>query len=422
MNTTAYIIIILVCLLFSAFFSATETAFASYSHTKIRTMAEDDNLKAKRVMELDDKFDKVLSTLLIGNNIVNILASSLATLLFIGWIKGDADTASMISTIVMTVVVLIFGEITPKTIAKENPESFAMAVAPILKVFMFIFTPLTLLFGLWQKLMIKFFKKNEEEGLAEKELITIVEEAEEEGRIDEEESELICSAIEFDDIEAIEIFTPRVDVVGIPLDATEKEIAKVFSESGYSRLPVYKGTIDNIVGILNQKDFYSKVYGTNKNFKTIVYQPVFVNPSIKISDLLKLFQKVKMHIAIIADEFGGTAGIITMEDILEELVGEIWDEHDEIVEGIVEVAENEYKVLGTASIEDVMDKFDIKLNEEENDASMVGGWVIEELGKIPNEGDKFVYEGVEITVLKTEYRRIMEVSFKKLPNIEKEED
>lgn len=419
---TAYIIIILICLLFSAFFSATETAFASYSHTRIRTMAEDGNNKAKRVMELDNKFDKVLSTLLIGNNIVNILASSLATLLFIGWIKGDADTASMVSTIVMTIVVLIFGEITPKTIAKENPESFAMGVAPILKFFMLIFTPLTLLFGLWQKLMIKCFKKKEDDDLAEKELITIVEEAEEEGKIDEEESELICSAIEFDDIEAIEIFTPRVDVVGISIDATEKEIAKVFSESGYSRLPVYKGTIDNIVGILNQKDFYSKIYGTNKNFKTIIHQPVFVNPSIKVSDLLKLFQRVKSHIAIIADEFGGTAGIITMEDILEELVGEIWDEHDEIVKAIVEVNENEYVVLGTASIEDVMDKFDIKLNEDENDASMVGGWVIEELGKIPNEGDKFVYEGIEITVLKTEYRRIIEVGFKKLPEEENKDE
>ena len=314
------------------------------------------------------------------------------------------------------------GEITPKTLAKERAESFAMNVVPLLKFFMVIFAPLNWLFGLWQKLMTRTFKKKEEEDITEKELITMIEEAEEDGKIDEEESELIRSAIEFDDIEAIEIFTPRVDVVGIPLEATEKEITKVFSDTGYSRLPVYKGTIDNIVGVLHQKDFYSKVFGTGKSFKTIIKQPVFVMPSIKVSDLLKLFQKSKSHIAIISDEFGGTEGIVTMEDILEELVGEIWDEHDDVVEEIREVSSDEYKVLGTASIDDVLEKFDLKIDEEESDSSMVGGWVIDELGKIPNEGDKFVYNNVEVTVLKTEYRRIIEVEFKRLPTEENKEE
>ena len=411
-----YIIIILCCLLFSAFFSATETAFSSYSHSKIKTLAEDGNKKAKRVMELDDKFDKVLSTLLIGNNIVNILASSLATILFIRWINDISGPT--VSTVVMTVIVLIFGEITPKTIAKERPESFAMMIEPVLRFFMFIFTPLTLLFGSWQKLMAKAFKKNEDDGMTEKELITLVEEAEEDGKIDEDESDLIRSAIEFDDIEAIEIFTPRVDVIAISYDATEKEITKIFNETGYSRLPVYKGTIDHIVGILHQKDFYSKVFGTGKSFRSIMKRPVFVTPSIKVSDLLKLFQKSKSHIAIISDEFGGTEGIVTMEDILEELVGEIWDEHDEVVEEITELDVGEYKVLDTASIYDVFELFDVKIEEVENDSSMVGGWVIEQLDKIPDEGDKFVYEGIEITVTKIEDRRIIEVIFKKIEEVE----
>ncbi len=415
-----YIIAILICLLFSAFFSATETAFTSYSHMRIKALAEDGNEKAKRLIKYNDKFDNILSTLLIGNNIVNILASTLATIVFIKWVGGA--NGPTVSTIVMTVIVLIFGEITPKTLAKERAESFAMNIVPILRIFMVIFTPLNWLFGLWQKLMTKIFKKKEEEDITEKELITMIEEAEEDGKIDEEESELIRSAIEFDDIEAIEIFTPRVDVVGIPLEATEKEITKVFNETGYSRLPVYKGTIDNIVGVLHQKDFYSKVFGTGRSFKTIIKQPVFVMPSIKVSDLLKLFQKSKSHIAIISDEFGGTEGIVTMEDILEELVGEIWDEHDDVVEEISEICEGELKVLGTASIDDVLEKFDLKINEEESDSSMVGGWVIEELGKIPNEGDKFVYQNVEVTVLKTEYRRIVEVGFKKLPEEEIKEE
>ena len=411
---SAYIVIILICLLFSAFFSATETAFTSYSHSKMKTLAEDGNKKAKRVMDLDDKYDKVLSTLLIGNNIVNILASSLATILFIKWINETSGPT--VSTVVMTLIVLIFGEITPKTIAKERPEGFAMTVEPILKFFIILFTPFTYLFGLWQKLMSKAFKKSEDDGMTEKELITLVEEAEEDGKIDEDESDLIRSAIEFDDIEAIEIFTPRVDVIAISYDATEKEITKIFNETGYSRLPVYKGTIDHIVGILHQKDFYSKVFGTGKSFRGIMKRPVFVTPSIKVSDLLKLFQKSKSHIAIISDEFGGTEGIVTMEDILEELVGEIWDEHDEVVEEITELDVGEYKVLGTASIYDVLEMFDVKIEEEEveNDSSMVGGWVIEQLDKIPDEGDKFVYEGIEITVSKIEDRRIIEVVFKKI--------
>ena len=282
----AYIITILICLLFSAFFSATETAFSSYSHMRVKALAEDGNQKAKRLIKYNDKFDRILSTLLIGNNIVNILASTLATIEFIEWIgEGNGPT---VSTIVMTVIVLIFGEITPKTLAKEHPEAFAMAVMPILQFFMVVFAPLTYLFGLWQSLMTKIFKRKEEEDITEKELITMIEEAEEDGKIDEEESELIRSAIEFDDIEAIEIFTPRVDVVGVPFEATEADITKVFTETGYSRLPVYKGTIDNIIGVLHQKDFYSKVFGTGKSFRTIIKQPVFVMPSIKVTIFIQL--------------------------------------------------------------------------------------------------------------------------------------
>ncbi|HCY51794.1 MAG TPA: HlyC/CorC family transporter [Clostridiales bacterium] len=420
MNVQVYIILIVVCILFSAYFSATETAFMSYSHIKMKTLADDGNRKAKRVLALSDKFDNILSTILIGNNIVNILATSFSTLLFIHWL-GNSNGPT-ISTVVMTITVLIFGEITPKSIAKERPESFAMFTAPIIGFLSLIFFPLNWFFGLFKKLFRKIFKKKEEEtGTTEDELITFVEEAEEDGKIGEDESELIRSAIEFDDIEAIEIFTPRVDVAAIPDNSTEDEIAKVFSETGYSRLPVYKGTIDNIIGILHLKDFYSRVYKKGKNFKSVMKQPVFVMPSIKVSDLLELFQKSKSHIAIISDEFGGTEGIVTMEDILEELVGEIWDEHDDVVEDISE-KDGVVTALGTASIEDVYDKFGIELKDEEVESSMVGGFIIDKLGKIPNEGDKFTFDNVEVTVTKTEYRRIIEAEFRLLTPPDEEQE
>ena len=412
MDTGLQITIIVLCLLFSAFFSATETAYTSYSHSKMKTWAEEGNQKAKRVMKLADKYDNVLTTILIGNNIVNILSASLATLLFVEVLTGvDLDPTTM-STIVMTIIVLIFGEIIPKSVAKQHAEGLAMFLYPILRFFMVIFFPLTWLFGLLQKALKS--RNSETTGVTEKELITIVEEAEEGGQIDEEESELIRSAIEFDETEAIEIFTPRVDVVAIPIDSKETDVAKVFAESGYSRIPVYKGTIDNIVGIINQKDFYTKVYGTGKSFRSVMKPPVFVMPSIKVSDLLSIFQKSKSHIAIISDEFGGTEGIVTMEDILEELVGEIWDEHDDVVEEITKIDDDEYKVLGTASIEEVFEQFNINYNDEESDSSMVGGWVTEKLGQIPREGDTFMFEDISITVAKTEYRRIIEVIFKRV--------
>ncbi len=412
MDIGVQITIIIFCLLFSAFFSATETAYTSYSHSKMKTWAEEGNLKAKRVMRLADKYDNVLTTILIGNNIVNILSASLATLVFIDVLQGVNLDPTTLSTIVMTIIVLIFGEIMPKSVAKQYAEGFAMFFYPILRFFMVIFFPLTWIFGLLQKSLKS--RKGEPTGVTEKELITIVEEAEEGGQIDEEESELIRSAIEFDETEAIEIFTPRVDVVAIPIDSKEADVANVFAESGYSRIPVYKGTIDNIVGIINQKDFYTKVYGTGKSFRSVMKPPVFVMPSIKVSDLLSIFQKSKSHIAIISDEFGGTEGIVTMEDILEELVGEIWDEHDDVVEEITKIDDNEYKVLGTASVEEVFEQFNINYNDEESDSSMVGGWVTEKLGQIPREGDSFMFEDISITVAKTEYRRIIEVIFKRV--------
>jgi CBS domain containing-hemolysin-like protein len=378
----------------------------------MKTWAEEGNQKAKRVMRLADKYDNVLTTILIGNNIVNILSASLATLVFIDVLQGVNLDPTTLSTIVMTIIVLIFGEIIPKSVAKQYAEGFAMFCYPILRFFMVIFFPLTWIFGLLQKSLKS--RKGEPTGVTEKELITIVEEAEEGGQIDEEESELIRSAIEFDETEAIEIFTPRVDVVAIPIDSKEADVANVFAESGYSRIPVYKGTIDNIVGIINQKDFYTKVYGTGKSFRSVMKPPVFVMPSIKVSDLLSIFQKSKSHIAIISDEFGGTEGIVTMEDILEELVGEIWDEHDDVVEEITKIDDDEYKVLGTASVEEVFEQFNINYNDEESDSSMVGGWVTEKLGQIPREGDSFMFEDISITVAKTEYRRIIEVIFKRV--------
>ena len=344
---TVYIIIILVCFVFSAYFSATETAFTTVNKIRLKAKAEDGDKKAKLILKLADNYDKLLTTILIGNNIVNILASSLATVVFIEWCKGDQNLASTLSTIATTVLVLIFGEITPKSLAKEFPEGFSRFSAPIINVISIIFTPLNLLFSLWKKLIDKIFRTKEDNTITDDELITMVEEAEHEGGINAQESDLIKSAITFNDLEAKDILIPRVDVVAIDCNTPLDEIEKVFLDTRYSRLPVYKDTIDNIIGILHEKDFIKQRCDENFYVEKAAKPAIFVVSSTKIGAVLQLLQKNKSHMAIVSGEFGDTLGIVTMEDILEELVGEIWDEHDEVLADITQTAENEYKVLGS---------------------------------------------------------------------------
>ena len=413
MNTTVSIIIILFCIVMSAYFSATETAFSTLNKTRIKALADKGSKRAQKVLKIADDFDGMLSTILIGNNIVNILSASLATILFVHWI--DDKSGPTVSTVVMTIVVLIFGEISPKSIAKENAESFAMFSAPILKFFTVILAPFNFAFMGLKALLSKIFKSSGDKSITEEELITIIDEAETGGGIDKHESELIRSAIEFNDLDVVDIITPRVQVVAVGSDMSPEEILKVFDDNGFSRLPVYNDDIDNIVGVINEKDFH-KSYGKITDIKSITKPILYTTPTTKISALLRQLQKQKSHIAIVIDEYGGTLGIVTLEDILEELVGEIWDEHDEVIEPIKKVGENTYRVLCTTSLDDMFKFFRINRNGKDYASNTVSGWVIEELGRLPAEGDSFAFDNLEITVAKTDLKRVEEIEVKVLEN------
>ena len=396
------IAIIVFCIIMSAYFSATETAFNTFNRIRVKNLAEKGNKKAVLVLKLSDKYDTLLSTILIGNNIVNILASSLATVLFIELLKDGslAQWSSAIATAVLTVVILIFGEISPKTIAKKKPDGFVLFASPFINALMYLLFPLTFIFNQLQKMLAKIFKSEEDKGITEEELISIIEEAEEDGEIDEEESNLIKSAIEFNDLEIADIFTPRIDITAVPSDATKEEIAALFADSGYSRLPVYEGTLDNVIGILYYKDFYTVKFNS---VDEIMKQVIYVAKTQKINDLLKELQNKQLHLAVVLDEFGSTAGIVTLEDILEEIVGEIWDEHDEKIIEIQQLSEKEYIVSGKANISKLFDTLEI---DEEPEAQTVNGWTMTVLGRLPVEGDTFESSGLAVKVLKMDGKRV----------------
>lgn len=410
------LIIIVCCLVMSAYFSATETAFSSLNRIRMKNMADKGNKKAALVLKLSESYDSLLSTILIGNNIVNIMGTSLVTILFVKLI-GEDNGASL-ATIVTTVVVLVFGEVSPKSIAKESPEKFAMFSAPILKVIMFALTPFNFFFKQWKKLLSLIFKSADDSGITEEELLSIVEEAEQEGGIDEQESVLIRSAIEFTEQQALDILTPRVDITAVSTEATKEDIAEVFAQTAYSRLPLYQDSIDHVVGIIYQKDFHNYVYHTDKEISEIVRPVLFVPETKKIGPLLKELQQKKLHIAVVVDEFGGTVGIITLEDILEELVGEIWDEHDEVSQEIERKSENEYLVHGNANLDKVCETLGIEITGEEGKAVILNGWVMNHLGKIPEKDDTFEYSGYRIKVLEMTGNRVEKVQIVKVEQVE----
>ncbi len=407
-QSITYLVIIIICVIMSAYFSATETAFSTFNKIRMKTMAEKGNKKAALALKLEDNYDSLISTILIGNNIVNILSASMGTLLFAKLIVGNQDLAATVSTAVLTVAILIFGEISPKTVAKNIPEKFVLFSAPIINFIRVILTPFNFIFKMWQNILSKIFKAPDDQGMTEEELISIIEEAEEEGGIDEEESTLIKSAIEFGDLEVGDIFTPRRDVIAIPSDADKSMVAKIFSESGYSRIPVYEDDLDNVIGILYYKDFYTRAYNKKASVADIIKPVIYVATTQQVNELMKELQEKQLHMAIVTDEYGSTAGIVTLEDILEEIVGEIWDEHDEIVEEIKEISETEYIVSGKANTEKVFDTFDID-SDEESDMVTVSGWAMEALGKIPEVGDVFEDKGLRVEVLEMDGRRIENV-------------
>ena len=410
------IIIIIVLIMLSAYFSATETAFTSINKIRLKNMAGDGDRKAERVLQLSEKYDKLLTTILVGNNIVNITMTAIATVLFVKLLGPYGPT---VATVVITVIVLIFGEITPKNIAKEKPESFAMASAPVLKKLMTILTTVNFVFTKWKQLIARIFRLDNTDAITEDELLTMVEEAESSGGIEENQSELIQNAIEFNEITAEDVMTPRPEMKAIDVECPKEELAVLFKETGYSRLPVYEEEIDKIIGVINQKDFHNYIAGTNRNIADYVMPVVFVSTAIKISDLLKKMQQLKTHMAIVIDEYGGTEGLVTMEDIIEELVGEIFDEHDVVIsKDIMPLQNGSFRVKCSANISKVFDYFEV---EEVPDVMTVNGWVVLELDKLPSRNDSFerIIEDKKLTVrvTKADDRKAIEINLR-VENVE----
>ena len=411
MNVDMYPLILIVLMVCSAFFSSAETAFSSLNKIKLKNKANNDDLRAAKTLEIAEDFSKFISTVLIGNNIVNIVSTALATVYFTLYF---GDNGAAVSSIVMTVAVLIFGEILPKRLAKLYPEKYAMSITPLIRFLMIILTPLSFIFEGIGNLVEMIFKKEDEEDFNSEELVTMVEEAESQGDMDEHEAEIITNAIEFNDLDVGEIFTPRVDVISVSNKDTLEEIEKKFRETGFSRLPYYKDTIDNIVGVIHEKDFYSLYYNKSKTRITQILQNViFTSKSVKISTLLRQLQSNKSHMAVVVDEYGGTEGIITMEDILEELVGEIYDEHDEVVEYFKKVNDTTFIVDCDADIEDFFDYLDINYKEE-YDFNTVAGFVNEHFDSIPSIGDEFEFEDYRIEVTEADQRQVKEIKVNRI--------
>ena len=391
---------------FSAFFSASETAFSSLNQIRLKSRADDGDRTAARVLAMSEQYDKLLSTILIGNNIVNIAAASIGTIIFTKML--GAERGATVSTMVLTIVVLIFGEVTPKSLAKEMPETIATAVAPVLSLLMLVLTPLTWLFSQWKRLLSHFVHSSESDTITEGELMTMVSEAENDGELTDRESELIRSAIEFDDVEVEEILTPRVDVVAVADDISLEELAQTFAESGYSRLPVYHGTIDNIIGVVHEKDFYIARLKKATKIDDLVAPTLYTTGSTQISQLLRTLREQHHHMAVVVDEYGGTEGIITLEDILEELVGEIWDEHDEVTEDFRKQSDGSWLVSGSASVDDLFGTLDLP-EDEDIDSNTVNGLVQEKTCHLPKVGDHFSLGEYDGVVTRTARRRVTEV-------------
>ncbi|MBS6477346.1 MAG: HlyC/CorC family transporter [Firmicutes bacterium] len=410
---------LVLCIVLSGLFSAMETAYSTASKVRLTTMSDEGDKKAGKVLKLLNNYEKVLFTVLVGNNIVNIIATTLATLLFIAMM---GDIGATVSTIVITVVVLLFGEISPKMLAKQHPEGFAKNVYGFLRVCMFILTPITFILDGWKWLLSKIFRFPQTASFSEEELITIVETAENEGQLEKHESELIRSAIEFEDLDVRDIMVPRVNVEAVPEDATMEEIYKVFVESGYSRLPVYRDDIDTIVGILHEKDFSVLLHDGGTDIKPLIKKCIYLTQSIKISTALGMLQKEKIHMAIVVDEFGGTDGIVTLEDILEELVGEIYDEHDSEEEQIKKIDDHTYIIKGDENFEEMLEELDVKSPDEETEATTVGGFVSEQLDRMPAPGDKLTVDGMEMEVIKATDKKVDEIKVTVLPTQDEDDD
>ena len=411
-SSTYMLIMMLAMVVLSAFFSASETAYSSLNQIRLKSRAESGDAQARKVLALSKRYDNLLSTILIGNNIVNIALSSMGTVLFTRILGGSYGPT--VSTVVITIAVLIFGEITPKSLAKEMPEKFAIFSAPVLNMLVVLFTPLNFIFGAWKKLISRFFGGKEVDVVTDAELLTMVGEAENDGELTDRESELIRSAIEFDDVEVGQILTPRVDVVAVSDEDTMEELAQTFETSGYSRLPVYHETIDNIIGVIHEKDFHAAMRKKQTDISKVLGAAMYTTKTTQISELLRQFKAEQHHLAVVVDEYGGTSGIVTLEDIIEELVGEIWDEHDEAIEEFRLQSDGSWLVAGSASVADLYEELSIP-EDEEISSMTVSGLVQEATSRLPKVGDKFSFDRYDGEVTRAAHRRVLEVRLRENP-------
>ncbi|HCD70809.1 MAG TPA: HlyC/CorC family transporter [Ruminococcaceae bacterium] len=398
-------------IMFSAFFSASETAISSVNRIRLKNMAENGNRGAARALKILGKYDKALTTILIGNNIVNITCSSIATVVCIA-VVGE-QYGSLVSTIVTTIVVLIFGEVMPKSIAKDHAEPIAIGVSAVISFLMLIFTPFSAFFILLKNGIAKLFRSKESVSVTEEELMAIIDEIEDEGVLEQQESNLVRSALQFDETTVDEIITPRVSVVAVDVNDSAKDVCDKFLSEQYSRMPVYEKTLDNIIGVINQKDFLKEylAQGEKLMIRDIVQETVYFPHMLRISEVLRTMQKKKCHMCVVLDQHGGTLGIVTMEDLLEELVGEIWDESDEVKSPITTVSENVFEVYGDVSLGNLRRFFeDREIDVEiESEAHTVAGWVLELFGSIPKNGDVVRSERFVVTVLEAAELRVNKV-------------
>ncbi len=402
-------IIIVFCLLCSAFFSASETAYSALNRNRLRLMAEKGSRRAALAVKLSDDYDSLISGILVGNNLVNIALASAGTVLFVRWLGTGAGPS--VSTAAVTLIVLIFGEITPKSIAKDHPEKFAVFAAPMLRALCVILKPVNFLFSKWKKLIGKLFGGRDNKNVTQEELLLMLEEVEKEGTIDRSEGELLVKAVEFADSTVGEILTHRTDMEAVGSDWEPERIAAVFTESGLSRLPVYEGDLDHIVGVLNRKDFFTSEGISKTPVNELRKPPVFAESGEKLGEVLKLMKKQQTHLCIVVDEYGGTSGLVTMEDILEELVGEIWDEHDEVTEEIKTESDSVWTANGLTKLEDFAERFGLEISSEN---VSLGGWIMEMLGRVPEVGDSFEYGDYLIRVTETDGHRAAECRIERI--------
>ncbi len=416
-------IIIVVLVLLSGFFSGTETAYSCANKIKLKSMVTLGKKNAKAVYDFaDEKYDKLVTAILVGNNIVNLTASALGTILFAKIIIGNPDLAPTISTIVLTVVVLLFGEITPKYLASVYPEKFCFIAYPLMQLFYWILIPLCKLFDGFKWLLAKIFKLKKDESITDEELMSLVDEAEESGTLKEDESELLRSALEFDDLKVEDILVPRVDVVAVEEDFTMGEVLELFEKTGFSRLPVYKDTIDNVIGVIHERDFFKAYIRGIKQVSSLVQEIEFTTEYTRISTLLKQLQKKKVHMAAVSDEYGGLVGIVTLEDILEELVGEIWDEHDKEEVLFGKIDDEAYWVDGKCELCEFFKQFDMEDEDEKYESNTVGGWATECYGGIPPVGEELKMGGFEVKVLKATKQKVLKLRAKLMEVDDEEED